>query len=93
MIDTAAHSGGAHAAEIAAVASDTFWHNVVGVDRDGNAVTPLYTWADTRSERAAVALARSGSMSATSMQRTGCMIHPMYLPAKLLWLSEARAGR
>src|SRR5260370_42083699 len=40
VIDKTLAAAGKHAAGIAAVASDTFWHNVLGVDRDGNAVTP-----------------------------------------------------
>src|SRR5438046_2691495 len=32
----------------AAVGVTTFWHSMVGVDGQGKALTPLYTWADTR---------------------------------------------
>lgn len=92
VIDKALAAAGKNASQIAAVASDTFWHNVVGVDRDGNAVTPLYIWADTRSEGAATAL-RARLDERDVHARTGCMIHPMYLPAKLLWLSEAEPDR
>src|SRR5690348_8152900 len=35
-------------AQIAGVATSTLWHSVLGVDDDGAAITPLYTWADTR---------------------------------------------
>src|SRR5947209_4666486 len=34
---------------LAAVACDTFWHSLLGVDAAGKSLTPIYTWADTRS--------------------------------------------
>lgn len=88
VIDAALDKLGKHAAAIGGVASDTFWHNVLGVRKDGTAVTPLYVWADTRSERAATELRHELDEEAVH-QRTGCMLHPMYLPAKLRWLSDA----
>ncbi len=91
VIDDVLRAAGAHAGEIAAVASDTFWHNVVGVDGNGAAITPLYTWADTRSERAAVSLRHRLDERAVH-ERTGCMLHAMYLPAKFVWLAENDAS-
>lgn len=92
VIDGVLAAVGTDAAKIGAVASDTFWHNVLGVDRTGAAVTPLYTWADTRSDAAAAALRRELDERIVH-QRTGCMIHPMYLPAKLRWLAEGEPER
>jgi gluconokinase len=92
VIDAVLKKAGARADAISGVASDTFWHNVLGVDRDGKAVTPLYIWADTRSERAAIQLRHEVDEEAVH-QRTGCMLHPMYLPAKLRWLSEDEPER
>jgi gluconokinase len=91
VIDGVLEKAGKHADAIGGVASDTFWHNVLGVRKDGTAVTPLYIWADTRSDRAAAALRHEMDEEAVH-QRTGCMLHPMYLPAKLRWLSEAEPG-
>lgn len=34
--------------EIKAVALDTFWHSLIGVDSQYNALTPVITWEDTR---------------------------------------------
>ncbi len=87
VIDGVLSAVGADAEKIGGVASDTFWHNVVGVDADGAAITPLYTWADTRSERAAVELRHRLDERAVH-ERTGCMLHAMYLPAKFAWLAE-----
>ncbi len=74
---------------IAAVAMSTFWHNLVGVDAGGRALTPVYSWADTRSAAAAEEL-RSLVDESRYHARTGCPLHPSYLPAKLLWLYRSR---
>ncbi|MBI4552499.1 MAG: gluconokinase [Candidatus Latescibacteria bacterium] len=70
------------------VAVSTFWHNLIGVDADGRAVTPLISWADTRPE-AAVPRLRERLDEAATHARTGCVLHASYLPAKLLWLARA----
>jgi gluconokinase len=74
----------------AAVAVDTFWHSIVGVDGDGNPATPILHPFDTRSADAARRLAHRIDNQAQH-RRTGCVIHPSYPPAKLLWLSETRS--
>jgi gluconokinase len=73
----------------AAVAVDTFWHSLVGIGADGNPTTPLLHPFDTRSADAAKRLAQRVDNRAQH-QRTGCVIHPSYPPAKLLWLSETQ---
>jgi gluconokinase len=72
-----------------AVAVDTFWHSILGVGADGNPTTPALHPFDTRSADAAKRLARRVDNKAQH-GRTGCVIHPSYPPAKLLWLSEAQ---
>jgi gluconokinase len=72
-----------------AVAVDTFWHSLVGVDADGRPTTPLLHPFDTRSSNAAKRLAQRVDNNAQH-SRTGCVIHPSYPPAKLLWLSETQ---
>ncbi len=91
VIDGVLSVAGKDVTKIRGVASDTFWHTVVGVDAEGAAITPLYTWADTRSERAAVALRHRLDERAIH-ERTGCMLHAMYLPAKFVWLAETDAA-
>ncbi len=76
-------------AAVSAFACCTFWHNLLGVDADGKAITPILHPFDTRSAAAAAELSRRIDGSAQH-GRTGCVLHPSYLPAKLLWLSEAR---
>ncbi|HVA90405.1 MAG TPA: FGGY family carbohydrate kinase [Chloroflexota bacterium] len=87
-IDGALEQAGPLAERIAAVASDTFWHNVLGVSAGAAAVTPVYTWADTRAAAAAEAL-KADLDQAEMHARTGAVLHPSYLPAKLRWLQDA----
>lgn len=75
---------------IQAVAVTTFWHNVLGVDDDDNAVTALISWADTRPGRIMPTLRERLDEKATHA-RTGCVMHPSYLPAKLYWLAQEQA--
>ncbi|HEY8287607.1 MAG TPA: FGGY family carbohydrate kinase, partial [Chloroflexota bacterium] len=86
-IDGALRQAGPLGERIAAVACDTFWHNVLGVSERGAAVTPVYTWADTRAAAAAEAL-KSDLDQAAMHARTGAVLHPSYLPAKLRWLQD-----
>jgi gluconokinase len=72
-----------------AFAFSTFWHNVLGVDGSGHAITPIVHPFDTRSAGAAKKLA--GRIDGTAQHsRTGCVLHPSYWPPKLIWLSESQ---
>ncbi len=73
----------------AAVAIDTFWHSILGVSAGHQAVTPVLHPFDSRSAGAASRLAQRVD-EARQHSRTGCVLHPSYPPAKLLWLSEAQ---
>jgi gluconokinase len=86
-VDTVLREARAQKVPIAAVGVCAFWHSMVGVDAAGRAVTPLYTWADTRAGDAARRLREQLDPDAVHA-RTGCALHPSYLPARLLWLSE-----
>jgi len=70
-----------------AVAIATFWHSILGVTADGKAVTPVLHPFDSRSAEAAKKLALRID-NARQHSHTGCVLHPSYPPAKLLWLSE-----
>src|SRR5207249_4780241 len=71
------------------VATDTFWHSLVGVDANGKAITPLITWEDTRPRQAAAELRRQLDQTAVH-QRTGARLHASYWPAKLRWLATTQ---
>lgn len=67
-------------------------HSVVGVDANGCPVTKAIIWADLRAKEEAARLAREFGGSEL-YSRTGCPVHPTYLPAKLLWLKENAPGQ
>jgi gluconokinase len=69
-------------------ATSCFAHSLVAVDEDGNALTPILGWRDTRSAGAADWLARRLDPDAVHA-RTGAFLHPSFWPAKLAWLAEA----
>jgi gluconokinase len=78
-------------ASISGVAASTFWHSVLGLDRERRPTTPVLYWADRRAAGAAREL-RGGFDEAAVHRRTGCVLHSSYWPAKLLWLSRERTG-
>jgi gluconokinase len=72
-----------------AVGITTFAGNVVGVDREGRAITPIYTYADTRSAPDVVHLRERLDVQEIH-QRTGCIIHTAYHPARFHWLQRVQ---
>lgn len=73
---------------IGGVATCTFVNNIMGLNEDNRAVTPLTTYADTRAEGEVPRL-RSDFDEAILHDRTGCRFHPSYLPARFRWLARA----
>jgi len=76
-------------APIAAIGVSCFWHSLLGLDAAGRAVTPIYTWADSRCRAEARQLRRRGGEIALHA-RTGCMARTSFWPAKLLWLRRTQ---
>jgi gluconokinase len=89
-IDRLLEMAGEKANQIVGVGSSTLVANVLGVDRSGRAITPLYTWADTRGRRA-IAWLRDRFDEPLIHQRTGCLFHTSYLPARLRWLQTSQS--
>ena len=89
VIDEVLVKAKASSKEIVAVAISTFWHNVMGLGSAQEPLTPVYSWADTRSTRAAEQLKRLLSEESFHA-RTGSVFHPSFLPAKLWWLRESQ---
>ena len=79
----------ARGADVTAVGVTTFWHGLCGFDAAGHPITPIYTWADSRSARDA-ALLRAALDEPALHARTGCHLHSSYWPAKLRWLARER---
>ncbi len=78
-------------ARIELVAVSCFWHSLVGVDREGRPLTPVFGWADVRAGAWAKDLKRQFDEGETHA-RTGCRFHPSYWPAKLRWLQAEQQG-
>lgn len=83
----------ARAAElpIAAVAIAAFWHSLLGVDRLGRPLSPVFAWGDNRAAKEAV-LMRERVEEGALHQRTGCFLHPSYPLVKLRWLRRRDAA-
>ena len=75
---------------IGAVACSCFWHSLMAIDRDGNAISPVFSWADNRAAPWIEPL-RATLNEQAAHARTGCVFHTSYWPAKLLWLAHTRA--
>jgi gluconokinase len=81
-----------------AVSVSCFWHSLLALDAAGRPLTPVLTWRDMRAVAEAEELAAELD-SAAVHARTGCVLHPSFWPAKLLWLRRrepeafARAAR
>lgn len=69
------------------VAASCFWHSLIGIDADGNATTPVYTWAETRPAKFVQTL-RDNLDEKEVHNRTGARFHSSFWTAKLLWLRE-----
>jgi gluconokinase len=73
--------------DVDAVGASCFGHSLVALGRDGEPLTPVLGWRDTRSADAADRLAREVDPAAVH-RRTGCFVHSSFWPAKLAWLAE-----
>ena len=67
------------------VATCTFWHSLLGIDKMGKPTTPVLGWADNRSRDHVATLRKKFDERATH-NRTGARFHSSFWPAKLLWL-------
>lgn len=77
---------------ISAVGVSCFWHSLLGTDAEGNPLTPIYTWADSRCRDDAARL-RAELGERTVHAETGCMVRSSFWPAKLRWLQRTDRAR
>ena len=80
----------AEAGEADAVGSSCFWHSLLLLNEHDEPLTPVLLWQDRRAARQAEELAERFDEQAVH-ERTGCVLHPSYWPAKLAWLAEQGA--
>ena len=79
------NSAALHHVPVRAISGCSFWHSLLGLDRDGKPTTAVFTWADSRSHADAAQLRAEFSERAIQL-RTGCMLRASFWPAKLRWL-------
>jgi len=77
----------AEAGEADALGISCFWHSLLLLGDREQPLTPVLAWQDRRAAAQAEALAARLDQTAVH-DRTGCMLHPSYWPAKLAWLAE-----
>jgi len=73
--------------EIEYAAASSFWHSLLGIDKNDVPTTKLFGWADTRS-RKQVEILREKLDENKTHNRTGARFHSSYWTAKLLWLRD-----
>ena len=86
-IDEALERSGKVKGEIGYVATCSFWHSLVGIDKKGDPTTKIIGWADTRSRNYSGLLKKRFDERETH-DRTGARFHSSFWPAKLLWLRK-----
>jgi len=80
------------AKRVVGVASDSFVGNLLGVDKNYQPLTPVYTYADTRNAQDVKIIRQDlGEEGATAAhQRTATMLHTSYAPARLKWIARTK---
>ncbi len=73
-------------------ATSSFWHSLLGIDKEGNPTTKLFAWAETRPAKFVQTL-RTDLDETQIHNRTGCRFHSSYWTAKLLWLRKEHPGQ
>ncbi|MGD8457621.1 MAG: gluconokinase [Anaerolineales bacterium] len=72
---------------IKAISIGAAQHGIMAVDKDGNPLTNVFTWADDRAASQAQRL-KDSKWSVDLYQQTGCPPHGMYPLYKIIWLRE-----
>lgn len=80
---------GAH--RVAGLSFSAAMHSLLGLSPEGEPLTPLLTWADTRARAQAERL-RAGVGGLALHRRTGTPVHPMSPLTKLVWFHEQEPG-
>ncbi len=91
-IDLALERAGDDADQIAGVGFDAMASTILGVDARHNPVTPVYTYADTRTGMDVNELQERIDVDA-AYQRTGVMQHTSYVPGRVMWLRRTDPER
>jgi gluconokinase len=74
-------------AQIEGISLSAAMHSLMAASEEGDPLSPLIIWADTRSSKEAVEL-RNSELGPVLHYQTGAPIHPMTPLCKLLWMKE-----
>jgi gluconokinase len=88
-IDLVLEKVGDFAGDIVGVGFDCMASTVLGIDASGDALTPVYTYADTRSAPDVDRLRNELNIPIV-YDRTGVMQHTSYLPGRIRWLRRTQ---
>ena len=88
-VDQVLERAGSLTQQLGGVAVATLVSNALGVDSQGCPLTPVYTYADTRSRADTEELRREVDGQDVH-DRTGCLLHSSYLPSRFRWLNRTQ---
>ena len=91
-VDAVLAGAGPLADGIAAVGADSMASTILALDASGRPLTPVYTYADTRSGPDVDALRSELDLGAV-YERTGCPQHTSYVPGRIQWLRRTDPAR
>ena len=77
--------------EIISVATDTMASTILALDKEGSPLTPVFTYADTRSYEHLSKL-KKGVNQKKFYDETGCPMHTSYIPSRILWFNDKCPG-
>ncbi|MEO0768100.1 MAG: gluconokinase [Cyanobacteria bacterium J06649_4] len=77
------------ASQLLGISFSAAMHTLLLLDERSHPITPLYTWADNRSDKITQQL-KEKTTETSIYQRTGLPIHPMSPMVKLAWLRQTR---
>jgi gluconokinase len=87
VIQRTVHAIDDAALHIGVVILDCSVHTLLGLGSNGDPVTPVLTWEDSRA-RLLVEGWKGEGRGADLYALTGCPLHPIYAPAKIAWWRE-----
>lgn len=88
-IDATLAARGVLVNQIGAVVLTTYASSILGITADGQPLTPIYLYADTRNTSDAATLRRQFD-ERMILNHTGCPLRTPYLPSRLHWLQRTQ---
>lgn len=73
--------------QVKSVSFSAAYHSIFAIDESGIPLSPVITWADTRSNKYAKQLKQSGKWKAI-YKKTGTPVHPMAPLCKIAWIRD-----